>query len=175
MTTLWTTPTIISQYAEELAEDIHIPWTEVDNFAALKSIGTGSVETVRELLHIARSPKHDVQMKTYYIQATGFNFVDMPGTISGIEVRISTKRYGRITDDVVQLSNNNLLIGDNKASLPILPVKIYGTDSDLWATEDLAMSDVTSSTFGVTLRFQSHLQWPHKDPAFITAIEMRIH
>lgn len=175
MTTYWTLPTIVSQYAEEGAEHAHIPWNELDNFSSLKSLNGKSIQTTRPLLHIARSPKLDIRMKTYYIRATGFDFQNLPDVISGVEARLTSNRLGRIVDETIQLCLDSNLVGDNQATLPILPIKVYGGSSNLWNTSGLSLSDVQNSTFGIAVRFQSHHDWPHKDPAFIDAIELRIH
>lgn len=175
MTTAWMLPTIVSQYAEEGAELAHIPWNAVDNFSSLKSPDGKSVQTTQPLLHIARSPKLDIRMKTYYIMATGFEFRGLPTVVSGIEARLSSNRQGRIADETVQLCLDSELIGDNHATLPIQPIKTYGSSRDLWNIEQLMPADLENTTFGIVIRFQSHPDWPHKDPAFIDAIELRIY
>lgn len=175
MTTYWTLPTIVSQYAEPGAELAHVPWNEIDNFSSIKSLNGKSIQTTLPLLHIARSPKLDVRMKTYYIRATGFDFQNLPSVISGVEARLTSNRQGRIVDDTIQLCLDTVLIGDNQATAPIVPVKIYGSSADLWNTAALTLSDVQSTAFGIVVRLQSHHDWPHKDPAFIDAIELRIH
>jgi len=175
MTTNWTLPTIVSQYAESDAENAHISWNELDNFSSLKSLDGKSIQTTRPLLHIARSPKLDIRMKTYYIRATGFNFQNLPKVISGVEARLTSNRQGRIVDETIQLCLDSVLIGDNQATLPILPIKIYGSSTNLWSTQGLSLSDVQNSTFGIVVRFQSHHDWPHRDPAFIDSVELRIH
>jgi len=103
MTTAWTFPTNISQYPEEGGEDAHIMWNEENNLSELRSNDGRSIQTNGTLHHIARSPKHDLRNKTYYIRATGFNFRNLPDVISGIEVRLNVRRYGRATDDTIQL------------------------------------------------------------------------
>ena len=137
MTTAWTSPTIITQYAEEGAESVHVPWVNT----SMPLSTNGSLE------HIARSPKHDIRTKTYYLKFTGFNFENLPQTISGIELKLDVSRRGRVTDETV----------------------------DLWAMENLLLTDVEDNNFGVVIRFQSHPHWPHKDHAFVNAVELRIH
>jgi hypothetical protein len=175
MTTHWTLPTIVSQYAESGAEHAHIPWNELDNFSSLKSLDGKSIQTTQPLLHIARSPKLDIRMKTYYIQATGFNFQNLPTAISGVEARLTSNRQGRIVDETVQLCLDSVLVGNNQATLPILPIKVYGGSINLWNTSELSLTDVQNTTFGIVIRFQSHHDWPHRDPAFIDSVELRIH
>jgi hypothetical protein len=174
MTSNWALPTIISQYAEETAEDDHISWIEVDNFSSLKSLDGRSIKTSRDLLHIAREPRHDIKEKTYFLKATGFNFTDVPDTINGIEVKISSNRYGRITDETIQLTLNNTVIGDNQASLDLNPIKIYGGTDNIWNT-NLTTAGILNSTFGVVMRFQSHPRWPHKSSMLLDSVEVRIH
>ena len=174
MTTNWTLPTNVIQYAEEGGEDAHISWLETNNFHSLKDFDGKSVRTTRDLVHIARDPRHDTLQKTYYLKLTGFNFSNLPGTLAGIEMRLSINRYGRITDDTIQLCYNNVLIGDNHASLNLNLIKIYGSETDNWNT-NLTMSDIQNSSFGVAIRFQSHPNWPHRSSPLIDAVELRIH
>ena len=175
MTTAWTFPTIISQYPEEGGEDAHIMWNEDNGLDELKSNDGRSIQTNGTLHHIARSPKHDLRNKTYYIQATGFNFSNIPEVISGIEVRLNVRRYGRATDDTIQLCLNETPIGDNRATLEINPIKVYGSETDLWSTLELTPADLLDSTFGIVFRFQAHPHWPHRDPVLVDSVEMRIH
>jgi hypothetical protein len=175
MTTIWMPPTAVNQYAEEGAEAVHVSWNATDNFNRLKYLDGRPVQTTSPLYHIARSPKHDVRMKTYYIKATGFAFQNLPNIVSGIKVKLSCDRRGRITDDVVQLCVNDSLIGDNLASLSILPIKEYDGENNLWGLETLPLSTLQNSTFGVVIRLQSHPNWPHRDHASITAVEMQIY
>lgn len=175
MTTAWTLPTILTQFAEEGAEDKHISWDDSTNLEALKNSDGRSVQTNGTLDHIARSPKHDLKNKTYYIRATGFNFVNLPQTISGIEVKVNARRYGRATDDTIQLCYNSENIGENKASITIKPEKVYGGGTDIWSVESLSNSIVTNSSFGILIRFKAHPNWPHRDPVLLDSVEMRIH
>jgi hypothetical protein len=165
MTTAWTSPTIITQYAEAGAESVHVPWT-----GTIMPLSTdGSLE------HIARSPKHDIRTKTYYLKFTGFNFENLPATISGIELKLDVQRRGRVTDETVDLYVADQAVGNNQATLELVPTKIYGGETDLWAMENLLLADVEDNNFGVVIRFQAHPHWPHKDHAFVNAVELRIH
>ena len=174
MTSNWALPTIITQYAEETAEDDHISWVEVDNFSSLKSLDGRSIKTSRDLLHIARDPRHNIKEKTYFLKVTGFNFINLPSTISGIELKITSNRYGRITDETIQLTLNNTVIGDNQASLDLNPIKIYGGTDNIWNT-NLTTVNLLDPSFGVLLRFQSHPRWPHKNSIMLDSVEVRIH
>ena len=174
MTTDWTTPTIITQYSEEGGENIHVSWDSIDDFANMKSSNEQSVGTIGNLYHIARSPQVDLTNKTYYIRATGYNFRNLPNEILGIEVRLKTKRGGRVTDDTIQLCLNGELIGENRATLDLNPIKQYGSETDLWAT-DITLETLQDASFGVVVRFRAHPHWPHNTAAFIDSVEIRIH
>lgn len=173
MTTPWTLPTEISQYSEPGAESAHISWDE-SKFGNLRNVDNRSVGTNGTLSHTARSPKHDTNMKTYFLKATGFNFRNVPDVVSGIEVRLTTRRFGRVTDDTIQLTLNDELIGINKANVDLTPTKIYGNETEQW-NASLTTSSVTDPSFGIVIRFKSHPHWPHRDGAFIDAVEIRIH
>lgn len=174
MATIWTIPSNISQYPEEGADNFHIRWVSSTNFNELSMLDGKSLKTERDLIHIARDPKHDITDKTYYLKLTNFKFSNLPNILSGIELKMSINRFGRITDDTVQLILNNQLIGENIANLNLDMKKIYGTSSDLWGT-NLTVESLNDPSFGVVLRFKSHPNWPHKSSPFIDAIEIKIH
>lgn len=174
MTSNWSLPNEVSQYAESGAEDAHVAWQEENNFSALKNIDGRSIKTTRDLLHIAREPKHDIREKTYFLKITNFNLRDLPDTISGLELKLTMKRFGRITDETIQLCLNNQLIGDNQATLDLDPIKVYGSETNLWNTT-LTSTILQNPTFGVVLRFQSHPRWPHKTGVLIDAVEIRVY
>jgi hypothetical protein len=174
-----TTPTNISQYAEV---DEHIAWH--DDFSPLTAInGNNGVYTVKPLYHISRSPKYDLTNKTWYIQATGFTFENLPETISGITASIKIERGGRITDDTVQICYQGQLISENKAASIMDPrshrtlldtVTVYGGATDTWKIENLSLAMVQDSSFGIVIRYQSHPHWPHKTSPIIRAVELAI-
>lgn len=166
MSTNWTLPSLIIQYPEETAENNHIPWNDLKTFPLVTS---------KDLQHIARSPKPDLKDKTYFLKFSQFNFQNLPTTISGIELRLSARRKGRITDETIQLYIDNSQLGENKASLTLDPTKIYGGSNDKWGLEDISVSSVSNLNFGIIMRFQSHPKWPHKDSTIIDLVELRIH
>lgn len=174
MTSNWALPRDITQYAEEGGDDIHISWIDKDNFSALRDVNGRFIQTASDLLHISREPRHDITQKTYFLKLTNFNFTSLPEQISGIEARLTMKRFGRITDDTVQLCLNDQLIGTNLANLVLDPIKTYGGDTVLWET-NLTVADVSQPSFGIVIRFQSHPHWPHKCSPFVDTVELRIH
>jgi hypothetical protein len=174
MSTNWALPRTIDQYPEEGAELAHVSWQEIDNFNAIKNKDGKSIKTSRDLIHIARDPRHDIVEKTYFLRLTNFNFVNVPETITGIEAKISMNRFGRITDETIQLSLSNQLIGDNLANTILDPIKVYGGNDTSWNL-NLTRSNILDSTFGIVLRFKSHPNWPHKTSALIDSVELRIH
>lgn len=174
MTTNWALPLTVEQYVEQNAENNHISWLEIDNFNSIKNKNNKSIKLIKDLKHIARDPKHDIINKTYYLKCTNFNFFNVPAIINGIEVRLSMNRFGRVTDETVQLCLNGNLIGENKASLTLEPIKIYGGINDLWNTT-LQTTDFQNVSFGIILRFQSHPKWPHASNPLIDAIEIKVH
>jgi len=174
MTSNWALPTTIIQYPETDADEVHVPWFENENFQGIKSLDGKNIKTIRDILHIARDPRNNIKEKTYFLKITNFNFTNLPNVVSGIELKITMNRFGRITDDTVQLCLNNELIGKNQADRDLSPIKIYGNENDMWET-NLNSENITDSSFGVILRFQSHPSWPHKCSALIDSVELRIH
>ena len=174
MNSNWTLPTSVTQYAEPDAENFHVSWLDVGDFYSLKSRDGKFVKTSRDLLHIAKQPSHDFVEKTYYLKATGFNFNTLPETVSGIEMRLSMNRYGRITDETIQLCLDADMLGDNQATLNLDLAKTYGGETNTWGAI-LSIANIQKPTFGVVVRFQSHPDWPHKCSALVDAIELRVH
>lgn len=174
MTTNWALPTSIQQYAESGADNIHITWFEFDNFSSIKTKNEKSIRLTKNLQHIARDPKHDLTNKTYFLRCTNFTFLNLPNVIQGIEVKLTLNRFGRVTDDTVQLCLNENLIGDNKATLDLEPIKVYGSYNDLW-NANLQPADFLNTTFGIVLRFRSHPNWPHSSNILIDAIEIKVY
>lgn len=172
MTTLWAFPNKFEQYSEGGAEDVDAPWNEAD-FMDARLYDKKSLGITRQLYHISRSPKTDLTNHTYFLRATGFKFVNLPTTLTGIEVVLNARRAGRIIDHTVQLCKNSELIGENLASLIIDPEKTYGGSNILWGT-NLSLSDIDEN-FGIVLRFKAHPKWPHRDSIFIDGLKMRLH
>lgn len=172
MSTNWALPRTISQYAEAGAESLHVRWNE--NFTSLNSVNGKSIKTARDLVHIARDPKHDILEKTYFLKLTNFNFENIPTTLSGIELKLTMNRYGRVTDDTIQLILNDNIIGDNFANESLLPISFYGDLTEKWNTS-LSINNVRDSSFGVIIRFKSHPFWPHKSSPYIDGVELRLH
>lgn len=172
MTTDWTLPTTFLQYSEEGGEENHIPWN--NDLTPLRNSDGRFLQSNGALHHISRSPKPDIKNKTYYIKLTGYNFYALPNELSGIEVRLRTRRYGRATDDTIQLVLNDENVGENKADLKIHNENIYGGGTDLWNT-NLTIEDLQDPSFGIIIRFKAHPNWPHRDPIFVDSVEMRIH
>ena len=77
-------------------------------------------------------------------------------------------------NETIQLCIGNR-VSDNRATLNIEPIEVFGGETDLWSMKDLSLVDVADSNFGVVIRLQSHTHWPHKDSAIVDAVELRIH
>ena len=169
MTTIWTSPRSITQYAEH---ESHIAWN-TDNFDKVITLN-GGVSLSAPLLHISRQPKNDILMKTWYIVASDFNFTSIPEQISGIEFRFTVDRSGRVFDDTVQLSLDNELIGENKCSRTVDPIQVYGGISDTWNVSDLS-NIIQDPSFGITIRLKSHPSWPHKTTPILRGLELQIY
>ena len=172
MTTNWTLPSLVTQYAED---DSHIPWNEEDTFSAIRTKNGNGTSTAKPLLHIARQPRNDIKMKTHFLKATGFNFANLPDTISGISCKVAMNRHGRISDDTVQLTLDENLIGENYATTNLNPISVYGGESDIWKITDINTTMIQDSSFGIILRLRSHPHWPHSTTPILYSIELQIH
>jgi hypothetical protein len=177
MTTYWTTPATITQYAQPDAEEVHVSWNIVSN--------RNPITTSAPLTHIARQPRNDLTMKTYFLSCTGYNFENLPETVTGINCRVTMNRGGRIADETIQLTYQGILIGSNQGkpafnpqnhASTLSPVTVYGGDIALWEIKDgIDPSVVQDPSFGIVLRFRSHPAWPHKTTPQINAVEIQIY
>jgi len=174
-----TSPTTVIQYADD--EETQIQWDP----NTLASLGTVGITTVKPLLHVARSPKYDLTNTTWYMKCTGFNFTDLPTTISGITVTIKMNRGGRITDDVIQLCYQDNLIGESRAQPAYIntvnqdqsflyPTTTYGGTTDTWKVDNITTDMIQDPTFGVVVRYKSHPRWPHRTSPIMYSIAMQI-
>ncbi len=164
MPSSWTYPSIVTQFADS---EHHVRWLNVGNdFTSLNQI-----RTERDLLHISNPTANVIRETTYYLLFTGWNWQDLPETITGLEAMVNVRRVGRITDDTIQLYYNEA-IGDNKANFEISDQKIFGDSLDKWGYE-LTPAILTDSNFGILLRFKSHPSWPHKATPNVTHVQIR--
>lgn len=171
MTTNWAFAGTIIQEAEVPQ---HARWRGEDNgFSGIKSDLYGAINTETPLYHIANPTVNDVKTKTYYLYLTDFRLNNIPDTISGVEVLVAMDRKGRVTDETVQLRFENEFIGRNMADFKLDQTKTYGTDTDTWSAE-LTPEMISNPSFGVGIRFQSHLSWPHRDSPLINYIKLRV-
>ena len=169
MSTVWTSPTAVTQYAED---ESHIRWGKNDSDFA-KIIPAG-VTLSAPLLHISRQPRNDITMKTWFVQATNFNFQNLPNTISGIKFRLTANRVGRVFDDTIQLTCNGTLLGVNKCSATVDPIQVYGSETDTWGVDNLT-DIIQDSTFGIVVRLRSHPSWPHSTTPMLRSLELQIY
>jgi hypothetical protein len=177
ITTLWMTPSIVSQYAEPEAELVDVRWDDTDNFSSMNYVDGRYVKTVGDLVHISRSPKTDIITKSYYLKIQGYNFSNLSSimsTITGVEARITAKRAGRIMDETVALCIEDTIKGENQAGLLLDPVTYYGSSDFLWKTKGITVDQVMDPTFGIIVSFQGHKEWPCRDFILLDCVEVRI-
>ena len=172
MSTDWSYSTNISQYAEI---EQHIPWKDNGtNFSDAVYCDGRFLETTVPLLHISRTPNNDLKMKTWFLKFSGFSFNNLPTTIAGVEAELGMDRGGRITDETIQLTYNDILIGKNQATFSLDMVKMYGSSTDIWDAE-LTNAILLDPSFGIVLRFQSHPSWPHRSTPMVDYIRLRVY
>jgi hypothetical protein len=176
------TATII-QYAED--ELTQIQW----NTASLEMLASPNnvvgITTMQPLIHFARSPKYDLTNVTWFIKYTGFNFINVPDTISGITATIEMNRGGRAADDTIQLVYNGDMIGENQAKPAVIHnairdisalenKAIYGGPSNTWGVSDITPDMVNDPSFGIVIRYKSHPAWPHKTYPLLYSVQLQI-
>ena len=171
MTTNWAFARTITQHAEV---EQHISWQGEDTgFSGIKSDLYGAIVTSADLYHTANLTVNDRRTKTYYLYLNDFPLINIPETISGVEVIVNIDRRGRITDETIQLMYNGEFIGNNLADFKLDQNKVYGGETDTWGAS-LTNEMISDSSFGIGIRFQSHPSWPHKDSAKINYIKLRV-
>ena len=179
MTTPWTYPTSVTQTPEH---DTHIEWYSVSGgLNVLSNLSSYHLRTVKNVLHISNATAGDIREKTWYLYCTGFNFQNVPDTISGVTVQLNVVR-GRVLEETVQLLYQGNPVGDNKVyyaqdienHIQVIPNPVYGSDTDLWNTE-ITSAMVADPSFGVLLRFQSHPFYPHSEVPMLHSVAMQIY
>lgn len=177
MPTSWTYPTVASQYTDS---DVHIPWmhnnTEFINSSldlTTPQYEINQLHSAKDLLHISNTLVQDIKMKTYYLVLTGFDWKNLPGSVSGIEARINVRRTGRITDEAIHLYQG-APIGTNQATLDLSNDKIYGNETFLWGLEEISLGMLNDPDFGIVLRYQSHPNYPHRVTPNIEHVQLRV-
>lgn len=170
MTTKWFFPNSISQFGEV---EQHVPWGE-EAFVNVKTDDANYLSTTHELLHIANPSVNNLKMKTYYLYVTDFRMTALPSIIAGIEVEVNMKRGGRITDETIQLRQQDEFIGENRANYLLDNVTLYGSPTDLWDIPIVDSVLLSDPSFGVGLRYQSHPSWPHREHPMINYVRIRV-
>lgn len=177
--TIWYTPFNVTQHAEY--PDKNIQWQRGANNFDL-NVGTHPIQTIREILYISNDGHAPLREKTYFLHFTDFRIEDAPATITGIELRTTIRRKGRILDETVMLRYDDMVIGENKINyrldefnhVPVNNLSNYGGSTDKWGTT-LTKAQIESVSFGVTLRLQSHLFYPHRETAIVDKVEIRVY
>lgn len=170
MYTEWKYPNSVRQYAEH---ESHVSWDGVDNFLGLKRGDGRYLKTSKDLVHISCPLTNDIRSTTWYLEATNFNFSNIVGTVTGIEVQLDAKRGGRISDETIQLCHNGQPLSDNMATPPLDMSKIYGGSTNDWNVDIIDNTEFQDVSFGVLLRFQSHPFWPHRESMLIDSVAIR--
>jgi hypothetical protein len=191
MTTQWFTPTITTQTAEF---EEHVQWqagytTSVDAYGRTQTAPNTDlsnvinvIQSIRPLVYIANDGHAPRREYTWYITFTGFNITGITNPINGIQVQTSIRRKGRIMDETVQLTYQENLMGENKINykldelnhVPVHNSMVYGGPTDLWDNQ-LTAAMIQDPTFGVTLRLQSHLYYPHKETVLIDSVQLMVY
>lgn len=169
--TPWTLSNLITQSGEAIT---HIPWDSA-GLSVLSQKSDINLNLISPIYHIANSSTGARRTKTWFLYLTNFNFTKIPDTIIGLKVKIISQRFGRTTDDTIQLMFNDTPVGENKANFEVADEKIYGGDTDLWGiTADELKSMINHESFGLSIRMQSHPTAPHNTPLLINSVSIRL-
>lgn len=171
MFTEWKYPRTVGQYAEH---ESHISWEGVADLADLKNSDGRFIKTTRDLVYISNPTANNIRSTTWFLTATNFNFGNIVQQIHGIEVKLSSRRGGRVSDETIQLVHEGTMIGDNQATPTLEMIKVYGGSNNIWGVEYINSDMIQDPSFGITLRFQSHPYWPHKESMLIDSVSIRV-
>lgn len=138
--------------------------------------------TVKPLVHRANSATGAIRNSTYSLICTEFNMSELPDTITGIELYIQAQRNGRISDYQIQLTHENLPIGENnfkyitdtEGHFLLLNNTVYGGPDDTWGAE-ITKEMLQDPSFGVILKFQSHPYYPHSCGMIVEAVSITVY
>jgi len=189
-TTIFYSPTSIQQISsvEEATGRPSIPWTHSELVISKDSYAVSQ----QPLYCISGLWMEKFRSKTNALWCTGFNIPNVNSAILGIEFQLNIQRAGRIQDLIIQLTKDGLtLAGENRASeinsvqtdmntgdftTPLHPVgdfNVYGSSTDLWG-DTWTSTEISSSTFGIVISFQSNPIIPHRDLAYVDQVALRI-
>lgn len=180
MTTQWFYPNSVTQYAEDSR---HIAWkSDIGDLNVLNPSNLYKLSTEKNLLHISNATAGDIRMKTWYLDTTNYQIVDVPEVITGIEVALKLKR-SRIVEETIQLIFTGNTIGDNQVyysqdienHIKIIPNPTYGGETKLWGLSSISALTVQDSSFGIRLRMMSHPYYPHNESPFLEYVAIRVH
>ena len=92
-----------------------------------------------------------------------------PGNISTIQLRVHVSRLARVFDNIVQLTHDNKLIGDNLALPGAEDVHVYGGTLDVWNVKQL-----NTTGLGVVLDYKPHPGMPSSELVYLRKIQIRV-
>ena len=91
------------------------------------------------------------------------------GNIAAIQVRTHVSRVGRVFDNVIQLTRDSQLIGDNLALPGAEDVHVYGGTLDIWNVKQL-----NTTGLGVVLDYKPHPGMPSSELVYLRKIQIRV-
>jgi hypothetical protein len=168
MPSKWFYPTIVTQHGEVPK---HIPWYGTDDDFTEINL----VTTQKDLTTVSNDLIRNMRTKTYYLNLSRFELEDLPTPIVGIELFVNLQRQGRITDETVVLTYNGEKLSSNKANKDLDNIKTYGSSTDLWNIPETILPLITDSNFGLLLRYQSNINWPHRSPVLMEHVQIRFY
>lgn len=138
--------------------------------------------TVRQLTHLSNPACGDIGSQTYSLICTSFNMTELPDEITGISLKITGQRNGRVVDQQVQLTYQGQPVGDNKVDyetdseghILLLNDTTYGGPEDFWGAE-ITREMLQDSSFGVILKFQNHPFYPHSCGMFLDSVSITVY
>lgn len=93
-------------------------------------------------------------------------------TVVGIELQLEITRLARVQDRVIQVWSGGQARGRNLADLTAGDLHVYGSPTDLWSTENLAVAD---PGFGFLIDLQPHTLYPSSNLVYLRQLKLRLY
>ena len=173
------TPNMVTQTSEDPENEIS--WKSSPT-TVIGCLMNSKWMTVKPLIHLSNPACGDIGSQTYSLICTNLNATDLLDEISGISLRVSGQRNGRVVDKQIQLTYMGDLIGENKVDyetdseghILLLNDTTYGGENDLWGAT-LTKEMIQDPSFGVILKFQNHPFYPHSCGMLLEAVSITVY
>lgn len=173
------TPNTVNQVSDDPENEISWRFSPTTLIGCLRN---AKWMTVKPLVHISNPACGDIGSQTVSLVCTNLNATELPDVITGISLRVSGQRNGRVVDKQIQLTYQGNTIGENKVDYEtdseghifLSNDTTYGGETDLWGVE-LTKEMIQDPSFGVILKFQNHPFYPHSCGMLLETVSITVY